>query len=473
MTFTNVLSAATAGLTVAQQRAQVVADNIANATTPGYARRTVEVSARAATFNVEVIDITRATGGRLTTERLAVSADSTFANEKAEATATLSRAVGEPGSETGLFGAFVRFEQSLRDAAATPESDIYVEAVADSARRITREFNSLAQTSLDLRSAADAEIGVSVEELNVALSRIADINALGAGDVTPQVLDEQQRLIDQVNELVPVRVVRRDSVVDLFTETGVQLVGLEARQVSFNPTGAIAPGDALGTPLSGLTVDGIDVTPTGPGKQALQGGKIAGLFAVRDEVIPAFERELDAAATDLISRFADDAVDPTKPVGETGLFTTATTAPPGPGTSGVAYRIRLGAPYDPAAGGDPLLLRVGQGGTPGPDTGNGAQLNRFLDAMTNTTPPSGGVGSASSRVADVISRVAAADSSAADEAAYAGARLAAAEKAELSAVAVDTDVELQELLLLEQAYAANAQVIRVAGNLLDELRNLI
>jgi flagellar hook-associated protein 1 FlgK len=45
-------------------------------------------------------------------------------------------------------------------------------------------------------------------------------------------------------------------------------------------------------------------------------------------------------------------------------------------------------------------------------------------------------------------------------------------EAELAVTGVDTDAELQQLLLIEQAYAANARVIEVAGRLIDQLTEL-
>lgn len=475
MTFTNVLSAATSGLTAAQTRAQVVAENIANATNPTYVRRTAEVSARIVTSGIDVIGVSRADAGRLTLERLATSSDSAFESEKATATATLSRVVGEPGAETGLFGAYVRFEQALRDAAASPESDIYVEAAVDAARDLTNNFNSLAEESAQIRTAADDDIAASVTELNGYLERIAEINAIPLTSRTPTVLDELGDLVGRVNDLLPVNVVNSGDVTNLYTRGGVQLVGIDVRAVEFSRTGAVVAGDTLGAPLSGLTVDAIDVTPGTGGRQALDSGKIAGLFAVRDEILPDFEADLDALATDVITRFSDDTTDPTKPAGETGLFTTLSggTTPPAPGDAGVARQISLSALFDDQASGDPLLLRSGQTGNPATAIGDGTQLTRFLDALTDATPPSGGLGAAADRASDLIANVQSANQRADSDAVFAAARADGALKAEVSEIGVDTDAELQELLLIEQAYTANAQVIRTVTTLLQELRDII
>ncbi|MEZ5917889.1 MAG: flagellar basal body rod C-terminal domain-containing protein [Parvularculaceae bacterium] len=46
------------------------------------------------------------------------------------------------------------------------------------------------------------------------------------------------------------------------------------------------------------------------------------------------------------------------------------------------------------------------------------------------------------------------------------------QEAELSRTGVDTDRELQNLLLIEQAYAANARVIEVASQMIQRLLEL-
>ncbi len=48
----------------------------------------------------------------------------------------------------------------------------------------------------------------------------------------------------------------------------------------------------------------------------------------------------------------------------------------------------------------------------------------------------------------------------------------ALQEAELSETGVDIDVQMQDLLLIEQAYAANARVIEVASQMINRLMEL-
>lgn len=477
MSLSSALSIAVSGLTASQTRAQTVAGNIANANTPGYVRRTTilsEVVIGGVGQGVEVVSTERATSPRLTEERMRLEAEYNFASERAGATEALSSLIGEPGAEDGLFGAYARFESALQNAASAPESEILLNQVVESARSITEMFQFLSEEAQKLRAESDQEIAHSVTEVNDVLQRLEEINKLGGASLTPDVLDEQQRLIDTINKNIPVNVSRSGGSLYLTTESGVTLLSAEAATIDFRRAGNMTAESSLGNGLSGLTVDGVDLTPGGGGAQALKGGKISALFETRDERIPAFTEDLDALAVDLVSRFADDSSDPTKPAGAEGLFTTGLATPPSDGDSGIAERISINSLVDPEAGGNLTLLRDGLGATtPGP-TGNGEQLERLLDTFTGLRPAPGSLSASGSHSAADLASVLSSDINyqrqlRADDLVYTGTRFDSASNAELAETAVDTDQELQELLLIEQAYAANAKVIETVSQLIDQL----
>ena len=45
-------------------------------------------------------------------------------------------------------------------------------------------------------------------------------------------------------------------------------------------------------------------------------------------------------------------------------------------------------------------------------------------------------------------------------------------EAEISETGVDVDQQMQDLLIIEQAYAANARVIEIASNMIDRLMEI-
>ncbi|MEM9421039.1 MAG: flagellar hook-associated protein FlgK [Pseudomonadota bacterium] len=481
MTFTNALSIATSGLNAASARASVAANNIANADTEGYTRRTVLLEERmvgSLGAGVRVVATDNVEAQFITADRMRLASENAYTAEKSTATERITQLIGDPGVENGLFRSYARFETALKDAAATPESPVLLRQAVDAAQELSSNFNELSARADQERSSADRRISESVSSVNTALSRLEELNALAQTEITPEIADERQRLVDRINEEIPVTVQRREGGINLVTDGGAFLLTERAHFVEFSTTGNVGRTQTLGSPLSGLSVDGIDITPGGGAPQASRGGRVAALFEQRDVIVPGFQDQLDALASDVINRFSDDSVDPTKPIGEVGLFTNgASTAPPVANEIGVAARIQINAAVDPAQGGENYRLRDGLGATTEGPEGAGEQLNRLVDAFTGgrAAPAILGVAgerSATELAAEVASAISFDDRNAADAALFAASRFDIARNAELAVTGVDTDQELQQLLLIEQAYAANARVIQTVSEMIDTLLSI-
>ena len=270
-------------------------------------------------------------------------------------------------------------------------------------------------------------------------------------------------------------VLRDNYTVDLMTDEGVFLLAGSARTVEFTPTAVITPDLTLaGGALSGLSVNGVDITPGGGGL-SLQEGTIAGHFEVRDVVAPGFQTQLDGLARDLIERF--EGIDPTLTAGDPGLFTDAGAAFDPANELGLASRIAVNAAADPDQGGETWRLRDDLGATAqGPSAANDIVII-FLDALTavRTPPPGTGLNTAqnaSNAVANITSAVGSARISAEESLASSSSRTQLLRDAELEISAVDTDQELQQLVLIEQAFQANARVIQTADEMLRILMEL-
>ncbi len=76
----------------------------------------------------------------------------------------------------------------------------------------------------------------------------------------------------------------------------------------YEPGGAPDPGYAAVSPH--LMIDGRDVAPGSGDAQVIASGRIAGLFAVRDDLTVQMQKQIDQLASALIDRFQDPANDP-------------------------------------------------------------------------------------------------------------------------------------------------------------------
>lgn len=489
MTISQALLNAGSGLAAASRRAAVTSNNIANAMTEGYHRRDVSLAERKTAgigAGVDVAGITRAYNAAVTYERRGADASFSFDSANADAMAKVSDLLGTAEDANSLFQKYANFEAAMRALAETPDSSTLQQKVVSTAKELSNAFNRISEGYQKIRTDADAEIGSRVTQINDALDNIETLNSsiargLVTGADVSALMDERQGLIDQVNESIPVReIIREDGKIDLMTPEGVFLLAGTARTIEFTPSGMVdASRQYLGGAgsLSGLTIDGKDVTPGGPGSPQIAGGAIAGLFNVRDNTVPEMALALDALAFDLASRFSDPAVDPSLSAGDPGLFTDNGAAPDVANLYGFAGRIEINASVDSAQGGAAWRIRDGINAATQGAAGSDTLVRSMISVMSqsrnaNAALQSSGALSASEAAAHLTSLAAGTAEEASNAAGASGALAESLFEAEMEEIGVDTDRELQNLLLIEQAYAANARVLETVDRMIQRLMEI-
>lgn len=482
MSVSGSLSNALSGLTAAARAAQVVSANISNALTDGYGRRELQLSARSlagAGGGVRIDGISRIVDqGVIDDRRLAAGA---FEN-----TSTLlnflkliEASIGSPELSQSLNGRIVAFESSLIEAASRPDSEPRLQSVLSAATDLAQHLGAISDEVQNLRMRADQAIATEVVSLNSDLQKVADLNTeirlqRGAGRDASALMDQRQQIVDRISETIPVKAVDRDfDQIALFTPGGSILLDGKPAVLGFSQVGVIVPQMTLASgALSGLTVNGVAVsTDADPGPIA--GGLLAAHFEVRDQLAVDAQIRLDAVARDLILRFQDPAVDPTLSAGDAGLFTDNGIAFAVAGEIGLSARLQINAAVDPAQGGEVWRLRAGIGAAAQGEVGNASGLQSLLDALTQKqVPVSGGfMGAArslSGLSADFLSLIGSARQNAESDHSFTTSRAATLKALELEG-GVDSDHELQQLLLVEQAYAANARVIQTVDEMIKTL----
>ena len=482
MSITGTLSSALSGLTTAARAAEVVSSNIANAMTEGYGRRelqTVSRSIGSTGQGVQVTGISRQSDPILLGDRRMAAAGSAARDSAASFLKRLEGVLGTPDTATSLGGRIAAFDTALIEASSRPESEARLSRVAETAKALAGHLAAASNDIQTARGQADDRIETEVAHLNTALSRIADLNGqirtnFGIGRDASALVDQRQQVIDSIAGIIPLREVPRgNGQIALFTTGGAVLLDGAAAELGFAPVGVIIPGmTQTSGALSGLTINGRSVSTSADGS-LISGGSLAGNFALRDDLAPQAQSRLDAVARDLIDRFADPAVDITRAPGSAGLFTDAGAAFVPANETGLAQRLRINAAADPAQGGALWRLRDGLGAlTPGP-AGDARLLKDLQSALTDPRSPASGGFMAGSRshatlAADMVSGVAQARLNAEGEASFASAKLDTLREMELQA-GVDTDHEMQSLLLIEQAYAANAKVMSTVDDMIQTL----
>ena len=484
MSISGSLHTALSGLHAVSRAAEVVSSNISNAMTEGYGKREVLLSAEVLAGSgsgVRVDGVHRHADAALIGNRRLSEAQLAQVEVRAEFLSTLEAAIGMPDRPGSLSARLTEFEGALIASASRPDSEARQLAVANAASAVASQLNAASDSIQTERMRADQGIAQSVDSLNATLQRISALNVDivrfgGAAQDPSALIDQRQRLIDGIAELIPIREVPRDNgTMALYTPGGAILLDGKAAEIGFSPAGLITPDMTLAsTALSGLRINGQPVS-TSAENGPIAGGKLAGLFALRDEHAPTAQERIDAVARDLVERFADPAVDPTLGASDPGLFTDNGAALVPADELGLAGRISLNALVDPSAGGALWRLRDGLGAAAPGDPGNATQLNALTDALTAArTPASGGFlvpRSAAGLMGDLLSGVSVELQGALTEQSFARAQTDTLIGRELQG-SVDTDEEMQKLLLIEQVYAANARVISTIDEMIQTLLRL-
>ncbi len=474
MSITQALANATSGLNATSRRAGVVSNNIANALTPGYARRDVnlsEVSIEGRGAGVSANSLSRASAPELSRERRTAEAELQGEQIAQNALQTLARQVGgidDPGS---LFSRYEALDAALNALTNTPESTAIQRNVVTAASDIVSSFEALTQSADRLSEDTDSQIETRVSLLNQRLGEFEEVNnaieiAVANGRDFLALADRRDLLVDEINTDIPVQgVPDRNGKIDLITPEGIFLVRGGAREISLE-TGV---NPQTGETERSLLIGDVDVTPGRTG-QALNEGGLFGLFTVRNQTIPEYRDQVDGLARDLVDRFsglasADGVAD------NLALFVDRTGSTE---RAGAAERLSLNAAIDPEAGGIVSRLRDGFNAQTAGPTGNNENPLRLLEAFraqrTGINPSSNG--GASDQVAAFSTLRTSQQLSADSTVATTRARFDNLVEAESNRIGVNTDDEIRKLIEIEQAFSANARVIEVADRLVQRLLDL-
>lgn len=487
MSLSTSLSNALSGLGSTGKLAEITSNNLANALTKGYGRQSVDLGSLVLDgrgSGVAVRGISRTMAPDITAARRQADADAANATAQATSMSRLGRILGEAGDTDSLFTRLETFEAATRQLAENPEAEPRQLAVIEASRDLTGKFNRISAEISSVREGADGLIADQVATVNSNLDRITKLNqqierlSSGGRDVAT-LIDQRELLIDEVSAIVPARVHLQDNnVVHLSTAQGLFLVGETPAKIDFTRSPTItAPMvyDPLGGgALSGISLHGIDITPTSGHPQSIEGGSLTGHFRTRDQDAVFLQSQMDAFAGNLVQRFEDPLVDPTLSPGNPGLFTDAGSAFDPLTIDGLAGRITINVLADPSQGGDASRLRDGlQSVTAGPTTSDTIP-RALLSAITADQDASGIPGlagnlSSSEMLSGVVEHTGIRRTDAEGLASALAATRQALATSEGEQIGVNSDRELQNLIQIEQAFAANVQVIQAASRMLDEI----
>jgi len=483
MSISTSLNNALSGLSAASRGAEVVSANVANALTEGYGRREVLLSSRSVGGNgagVNVDGVARNVDMQIVGESRLANASVGHDTVTTNFLTRIENAIGLPDDPGSLTSRIAQLEANLIEASSRPDSEIRLRAVFTAAQDLAVHINNSSDQVQSIRMETDQQIAKEVATLNDGLKKVEILNndiqvSLASGRDATSLMDQRQRLVDQISSIVPLREVPRENgKIALFTTGGGILLEGRAAEISFTSVGVIVPEMTIESgALSTIGINGIDVLSAG--RNPLAGGSLSGLLSVRDTLATGVQSQLDAVARDLVERFADPAADATLGPSDAGLFTDEGSAFLPANEIGLSSRLSINSAVDPATG---TLWKLRDGlmaATPGP-IGDNAGLLSLADALSAKRVPASGsfAGAARSAVglaSDFLSLVNTDLLSAQSSQTFSIAKFDTLKAMELQN-GVDTDHEMQNLLLVEQAYSANARVISAVDQMIKTLMGI-
>ncbi len=482
MSISSALNNALSGLTATSRMAEVVSSNLSNALTEGYGRRTVELSSAqvgGVGAGVQVDAITRHVDAGILADRRLADAALGGEQRNVDTLTRLEQAIGSVDDAASLGARLAEFENALISASSDPASELRLQEVISRLDHVVNTLASNAQSVQSLRQDADAAIANDIETLNTALGQVEILNSdilrvSSQGQDPSALLDARQRVVDDISEIIPIRQLDRDNgTIGIMTISGTTLLDSRAVEFGFERTPTITADMTFTSgALSGVTVNG-EPASLNDSIGRLDGGSLGAAFALRDQTLPEVQKGLDIVAADLIARFADSANDPTLGAGNAGLLTDTGAAFDPANLVGLSSRLTINAAVDPGQGGNVTLLRDGiNSGSAGP-SGDATQLDRWFTALSAIRADLSGISdqSAAGRIADLSSTLSTMRLRAEETLSFTSARWDSLHETELAS-GVDTDQELQTLLRIEQAYAANARIMQTVDTMIQRLMEL-
>ena len=437
----DLLSIGASGARAARGALEVTANNIANASTDGYVRRSIrieEVSGGGMAGRGEDISVS---GSRVAEVRR--NADSFRQAEMRRTQADLQRSnvelaglqnIESAVEQSDIFGSIVEFEASLQQLAGDPTDSARRAAVIAEAETLASKFNitagSLASVGDGLRFNAAGDVdnmntyGAELARVNLRLAR-----AGGGSNDQAALLDQRDNLLERMSAFA--------SITTTFASDGTVAVGVGS------PATAFVNGGTAGVMSSALAADGtisfaIDGQAVAPGSGSFTGAALA-LGELADMGARLDAAALSIATTINAAQASGAALDgsPGQPIfGGTTAGTLTVT-------------MRSGAGLATARAGSVANER---------DQSN---LQDMRDALASANPSA----DINSILFDVSSKVAGRTvTQGALETIASSARIALEEQS-----GVDLDNEAANLIRYQQAFQASGRAMQVASDIFDTL----
>jgi flagellar hook-associated protein 1 FlgK len=320
MSLGSALAIAMSGLRANQAALSIVSSNIANAQTPGYVTQSVnqiETATGDTGASVSVTGVNRQLNQFIQTQLRSETSGGAYADQMASVLTQLQSVYGTPGDAGTLETAFSNFTTTLQSLSTTSGSSSAQIAAVTAAQALAQQLNATTQGIQTLRSNAEQDINISVGQANAAMNQIAQINTqlqgMSSTDPTAATLmDQRDKAIDQLSQLMDIRVsTTNNNQATVYTTNGVELVGAQASQLSFNSQGTLNANSQWNSNPAKSSTGTISIKLANGavidmiGTNSISSGQIAADVTLRDKTLVQAQAQVDQLAASMASALSD------------------------------------------------------------------------------------------------------------------------------------------------------------------------
>ncbi len=313
------LNTAIGGLNAAQVGIGVVSQNVANAGTTGYVRRTVSTndSLTGLTIGVQSTQVQRLLDKIVQHQLWQESSGAAYTSKRAESLSNLDKLYGAPGSSTALDTIFNKFTGALQSLQNDPSSYSLRSQVLDNATQLARQLNTLSSGVQALRSQAESGLANAVTKVNDLLGALAKVNTRIVGSpndsATAGLKDQRDLILSELSQYVDIKTMEdaRGSV-SIVTGSGTQLFdGTAAVTFKFDEHAGLGADNQWNIDPAKRGVGTIKIVDaSGNASDAIanrifRSGEIAANIELRDKTLVQAQAQLDEIAAQMSKALSD------------------------------------------------------------------------------------------------------------------------------------------------------------------------
>jgi flagellar hook-associated protein 1 FlgK len=282
----------------------VTSNNIANANTDGYTKKTANISSQTVEgigAGTKIDSVTRSVNEFLMRDMRSQMSALGATDVNNQYYGNMQNLFGTPDSSSSLSMLLTTLGNNLQALSLDPSSPSAQQKVLLSAQAVVSNLNDSAAKIQDLRNQANRSIADGVATVNTALDNIAALNiqiskATANNQPVGDLQDKRDLEVNKVADMMGVSYFTRESgELVLFTSSGQTLVDRGvASHLSYTPASSMNAAISYGGgTISPITVSGTDITGD------IQSGRMKSLIDMRDTVLPNLQLQFDAVAQSL------------------------------------------------------------------------------------------------------------------------------------------------------------------------------